>query len=93
MKRNFKVLFSIITVIAVLMSSLSGMTVSGSQNKLKEKVDLAFVIDTTGSMGPYIDNVKRNISDFAVYLEEKGIELRIGIIEYRDISADGIDSN
>lgn len=35
MKRNFKVLFSIITVIAVLMSSLSGMTVSGSQNKLK----------------------------------------------------------
>jgi len=53
---------------------------------------LAFVIDTTGSMGPYIDNVKRNISDFAVYLEEKGIELRIGIIEYRDISADGIDS-
>ncbi|AUG56350.1 S-layer homology domain-containing protein [Acetivibrio saccincola] len=92
MKRNFKVLFSIITVIAVLMSSLSGMTVSGSQNKLKEKVDLAFVIDTTGSMGPYIDNVKRNISDFAVYLEEKGIELRIGIIEYRDISADGIDS-
>lgn|GEM_PF-6466283 len=53
---------------------------------------MAFVIDTTGSMGPYIDNVKRNISDFAVYLEEKGIELRIGIIEYRDISADGIDS-
>ena len=74
------------------MSTLPGMTISGSQNKLKEKVDLAFVIDTTGSMGPYIDNVKRNISDFAVYLEEKGIELRIGIIEYRDISADGIDS-
>jgi|GEM_PF-4033732 len=33
MKRNFKVLFSIITVIAVLMSTLPGMTISGSQNK------------------------------------------------------------
>lgn len=55
-------------------------------------VDLAFVIDTTGSMSPYIKNVKDNITNFAAYLEGKGINLRIAIVEYRDITSDGINS-
>lgn len=43
-------------------------------------------------MGPYINNVKNNISDFATYIENQGIDLRIGIIEYRDITVDGVNS-
>ncbi len=55
-------------------------------------VDLAFVIDTTGSMSPYIKNVKDNVTDFAKYLEDKGINLRVAIVEYRDTTSDGINS-
>ncbi|MDQ2085829.1 VWA domain-containing protein [Herbivorax sp. ANBcel31] len=92
MKRNFKALFSIFVVMIILTSSLPVMTASDSQNKSNEKVDLAFVIDTTGSMNSHINNVKNNISDFATYLEDQGIDLRISIIEYRDIKVDGVDS-
>lgn len=49
-------------------------------------VDLAFVIGTTGSMPSAIRNVKNNITTFATYLEEKGVSLRVAIIEYRDIT-------
>jgi len=57
-----------------------------------KKVDLSFVIDSTGSMSDAIANVKNNITEFAQYLESKGLTLRIGIVEYRDITCDGMDS-
>jgi len=52
------------------------------------KVDLVFVIDSTGSMTGAISNVKANITQFAKYLEDQGINLRIGVVEYRDITVD-----
>ncbi|MDR1412352.1 MAG: VWA domain-containing protein [Actinomycetes bacterium] len=55
-------------------------------------VDLVFVIDTTGSMGDEINNVKSNLASFMRYLGDRGISLRVGFIEYRDITADGEDS-
>lgn len=41
-----------------------------SVNKIK-KADLAFVIDSTGSMGDYIGSVKRNLTEFMKYLKSK----------------------
>ena len=58
----------------------------------KKDVDLAFVIDTTGSMSPYIQRVKNNIVAFARSLEEQGRNLRMSVIEYRDITVDGAGS-
>ncbi|MDR0424810.1 MAG: Ig-like domain-containing protein [Clostridiales Family XIII bacterium] len=54
--------------------------------------EVVFVIDTTGSMGPYIEAVKTNVARFAQYLAEKSINLRLGLIEYRDIAVDGLGS-
>lgn len=82
----------IITTVIIITSLLQVMANPVSKSESMEKVDLAFVIDTTGSMGPYINNVKNNISDFATYIENQGIDLRIGIIEYRDITVDGVNS-
>ncbi|PKM57301.1 MAG: hypothetical protein CVU98_06795 [Firmicutes bacterium HGW-Firmicutes-3] len=56
------------------------------------KADIVFVIDSTGSMSSYISNVKNNIAQFAQYLSNKGITLRIGVIDYKDITYDGLDS-
>lgn len=57
-----------------------------------KKANIAFVIDTTGSMGGYIKNVKENLADFVKGLKDKGVEPTMSIIEYRDITADGKDS-
>lgn len=51
-----------------------------------------FVIDSTGSMGDAINNVKTGITSFVNSLETQGVKLRIGIVEYRDIEEDGLDS-
>lgn len=57
-----------------------------------KKVDIAFVIDSTGSMAASIKNVKENIATFAKYLSDQGVQLRINVVEYKDITADGLDS-
>lgn len=56
------------------------------------KVEVVFVIDSTGSMGSYISSTKNNVAEFARYLAEKDITLRLGLIDYRDITCDGADS-
>ena len=60
--------------------------------KEKGKVELAFVIDSTGSMGDEIGNVKTNVTNFARHLEELGVDLKMTVVEYRDITCDGDDS-
>ena len=66
------------------------MSLMGSGSS--RKADVVFVIDTTGSMSSYIKSVKENLSAFVNYLAEKGITTRFGIIDYRDITCDGMDS-
>ena len=53
------------------------------------KVDIAFAIDATGSMGDEINNVKNNIAAFSEYLIDRGLDIRFSIIEYRDITCYG----
>lgn len=50
------------------------------------KVDIAFAIDATGSMGDEINNVKDNVAAFSKNLIDKGLDIRFSIIEYRDIT-------
>ena len=48
------------------------------------KLDLVFVVDTTGSMEDYIDEVKENMTEYLNELDESGMDYRIAIIDYRD---------
>ncbi len=56
------------------------------------KADLVFVIDTTGSMGGTINNVKNNIEIYANDLYEQNIDVRLGLVEYKDIYEDSFNS-
>ena len=76
-------------MIAELSSKPYMMAKTGSD---APKVDLFFVIDSTGSMADTISDVKENVAEFARYMGEKGITLRIGLIDYKDITVDGSDS-
>lgn len=52
-------------------------------------LDLAFVVDATGSMGPAIRDLKANIAGLARVLERLAPSVRIGIVAYRDTDVRG----
>ncbi len=60
--------------------------------KMYGTADIVFIIDTTGSMYNEIQNVRNNISRFADRLESEGVSVRWALLEYRDITCDGVDS-
>ena len=54
----------------------------------KTSLDLLFIMDLTGSMGPYIEQVKHNIINIMnrIPMECPGINIILGYIGYRDVS-------
>ncbi len=59
----------------------------------KTSLDLLFIVDLTGSMGPYINEIKKNL----IYIMKRiidqspGIDIYLGFIGYRDIYEKYID--
>ena len=53
----------------------------------KPVVEVAFVLDTTGSMGPLIEGAKRKIWSIATAIVDANpdAEIRMGLVAYRDI--------
>jgi hypothetical protein len=56
------------------------------------RTDIVFAIDTTGSMSGTITDVRDNIEAFVNWLEAEKIDVRLGLVEFRDIYEDGLDS-
>jgi len=54
---------------------------------MKPIVEVAFVLDTTGSMGPLIEGAKRKIWSIATAIVDANpdAEIRMGLVAYRDI--------
>ena len=47
--------------------------------------DLAFIIDTTGSMGSFIDHACREMrTTLDALAKVSGVNMKVGIVEYRD---------
>ena len=63
-----------------------------ASNGAMAQADIVFVIDTTGSMGDEISNVKNNVNAFVDTLKAKGVSAGLALIEYKDIYEDGYDS-
>ena len=49
-----------------------------------QQVDLAFVVDCTGSMGSYIRETQRNITNIAETISRTAFNVRLALVEYRD---------
>ena len=56
----------------------------------RRTIDLAFVLDTTGSMGEEIDAVKSTIRAVAERLSTDQTDVRIGLVEYKDRGDDNV---
>jgi hypothetical protein len=50
----------------------------------KVPLDLAFVIDSTGSMGGAIDGVESAAQEMVDTLYDKGADFRVGLVDYKD---------
>ena len=55
------------------------MAENGTENK---KYDIVFVIDESGSMQEYINNVRDNIAAFVQGLRTDGVDVQLGLVEY-----------
>lgn len=58
-----------------------------TQTKIKNlnQVDIVFIIDTTSSMGPYIEEAKNRARDILkTFQSNQGLDIKVGLIEYRD---------
>jgi hypothetical protein len=63
------------------------LLVPSTQAAARPVVEVAFVLDTTGSMGPLIEGAKRKIWSIATSILEANpeAEIRMGLLAYRDI--------
>ncbi len=55
-------------------------------------VDLVLVVDTTGSMGGQIKTIQNELASLIRRLRDDKISLYVSVIDYRDITCDGVDS-
>lgn len=66
------------------LSAFDDIEIEGVQEaSTKNKVDIVFVIDNSGSMGPVIEGIKNNVKVFVKSLEEnvnQGVDYRLGFV-------------
>ncbi|MBM2814243.1 MAG: hypothetical protein HW421_1005 [Ignavibacteria bacterium] len=72
--------------LTVMENDMEKKVISVRKISVKERVpvDFTFIIDKTGSMQKYIDQVKGYISSFTTNLVRRGIDYRIGLILFSD---------
>lgn len=83
----------IISILLSVTMLLSAFAIGADAAKIKS-LDLAFVIDTTGSMVDDISQVKADMETYLDELYENGlVDYRIAIVDYRDFASRTGDSD
>lgn len=67
-------------------ASLKGMDLTGKY------INVALIVDTTGSMQSIIDSVRDGLTKFVDEIAATNARLRISLIDYKDIDMDGKDT-
>jgi hypothetical protein len=82
-RRNWRAL----ALAALLMPSAAMINTAAHA---RQTVEVAFVLDTTGSMGPLIEGAKRKIWSIATAILDANpdAQIRMGLVAYRDIGDD-----
>src|SRR3979409_2610314 len=85
-----KIMFRHVMQAIVLAFALAPAIAATAPASARPVVEVAFVLDTTGSMGPLIEGAKRKIWSIATSIVEANPDaaIRMGIVAYRHISDD-----
>jgi hypothetical protein len=75
--------------VSLLASTVAAITLAPAATA-RPTVEVAFVLDTTGSMGPLIESAKRKIWSIATTIVDTNpdADIRMGLVAYRDIGDD-----
>ena len=78
---------AVFAITAAMTAALADPAESEVRRVSKPIVEVAFVLDTTGSMGPLIEGAKRKIWSIATAIADTNpnAEIRMGLVAYRDI--------
>jgi hypothetical protein len=60
--------------------------------KMVGTADIVFVLDISGSMGSYINNVKNNMINIAQAIEDAGVSARWSVITYSDFTCSSAEN-
>ncbi len=63
---------------------VKGITVERIGGTVRAAADIAFVFDTTGSMGGALRSVQDSIVEFVDFLDERGLDVRVGAVTFGD---------
>ena len=63
---------------------VKGITVQRIGGTVRAAADIAFVFDTTRSMGSALRSVQDSIIEFVDFLDERGLDVRVGAITFGD---------
>ncbi len=86
-RRFSKKILCLVLLVGLMVASLCSTQALATGSKVF-KADLAFFIDSTGSMSPYISSVRSNLLKFSEYLIDKNVDARFSVVEFRDITVD-----
>ncbi len=79
--------------IAKLIEARIGIPVAAKEiTSTSSDIDIAFVVDTTGSMNDTIDAVKRDITDTISQIKQKTSSARFALVDYQDRPGYGGDT-
>jgi len=73
-----------------IIRNISSVSETGS-GATTSRADIAFLIDSTGSMKSEIQGVQDSVRAFAEYIKGKGVDVRLGGIEFRDVVGTSLD--
>lgn len=69
-------------IIAALVATSAMLAGMGGAGAATNEVDIVFVFDTSGSMGPYQDGLANEVEGLADSLESSGIDARYALVDY-----------
>ena len=87
---NLKRVVALILTLVMVISAVPVVSAAPTKTDSSDlKADVVFAIDSTGSMSDEIRNVVKNLNSFTQYLEDRDVDIRIAIIDYKDITYSG----
>src|SRR4026207_567317 len=80
----------ITTLLFAFLLAVSDLSAKELPYKNKPRIEVCFVLDTTGSMGGLIEGAKRKIWSIATAIVDSNpdADIRMGLVAYRDIGDD-----
>lgn len=81
----------LVALVVVSSTFVAFVGTAGAQSSAK--ADVVFVFDTSGSMGPYAQDLEDNLDSFATQLESQGVDAQFALVGYESASSTTLEQD